>query len=52
MFTNTEFVKLHRAFVHPSAEKLHKLLKGDKPHDMPPDTLSQLHKIAEVCATC
>jgi hypothetical protein len=27
MFTNTEFVKLHRAFVHPSAEKLHRLLK-------------------------
>jgi hypothetical protein len=27
MFTNTELVKLHRAFVHPSAEKLHRLLK-------------------------
>jgi hypothetical protein len=27
MFTNTELVKLHRAFVHYSAEKLHRLLK-------------------------
>jgi hypothetical protein len=50
MFTNTELVKLHRAFVHPSAENLHKLLKRVKAHDLPPDKLSQLCKISEVCA--
>jgi hypothetical protein len=52
MFTNTELVTLHRALVHPSTEKLHKLLKRVKPHELPQDTLSQLQKIAEVCATC
>jgi hypothetical protein len=52
LFTTAELVKLHRAFVHPSAEKLLKLLKRVKPHDLPPDTLMKLQKIAEACATC
>jgi hypothetical protein len=52
LFTNAELVKLHRAFVHPLAEKLLKLLKRVKPHDLPSDTLTKLQKIADVCATC
>ena len=52
MFSRSTLEKLHRQFVHPSADKLYKLLKKARPEDIKPDTWELLEDITRRCDTC
>jgi hypothetical protein len=52
LYTRSELVKLHRAFFHPSTDKLYSLLKRSKPTEVHEDTRRQLRQIVKACLTC
>lgn len=51
-FTRHKLEKLHRQFVHPSADKLFKLLRKTKPEETTPETLKILEDITRRCDPC
>jgi hypothetical protein len=52
MFSRPQLERLHRHSVHPSATKLHALLKRATPETLPEDTSTVLRDIADACHTC
>jgi transposase InsO family protein len=52
MFSRLQLERLHRHFVHPSAAKLHALLRRARPDSLPADTLKVLQDINHACHTC
>ena len=51
-FTTSQLQKLHRQFVHPSADKLYKLLKKARPKETDPNTLEILEDLTRRCDAC
>jgi hypothetical protein len=52
MFSRSPLQRFHRHFVHPSARKLHALLRRAKPNSLPEDTLEVLQESGRACHTC
>jgi hypothetical protein len=52
MFSRSQLERLHRHFVHPSAVKLHALLRRATPESLPDDTMKVLQDIRNACHTC
>ncbi len=52
LFTKQELLKLHRAFSHPTADKLLNLLKLARPWETDAETKKILEDIAKNCDTC
>lgn len=50
--TRKKFIKLHRHFRHPSANKLYSLLKRVNPKELKPKTLEVLKDIQKRCEKC
>lgn len=51
-FSRDQLTKLHRGFHHPSAQKLHELLKRSKAKDLKENTLDVLKDIIKHCDPC
>ena len=51
-FTSNQLHKLHRQFLHPSAEKLYNLLRRYRPEDTTPETKKTLKDITRRCDPC
>jgi hypothetical protein len=52
MFSRPQLERLHRHFVHPSASKLHALLRRAYPDELSADALKILQEISHACHTC
>jgi hypothetical protein len=52
LFTKTELIKMHRAFFHPSTEKLMNLLKRADPLKVNEEARKSLLEIVSACRTC
>ena len=51
-FTQTQLHKIHRHFLHPSAQKLFNLLKRARPEDPTHETLKVLEDLTKRCDPC
>lgn len=51
-FSAAQLQKLHRQFVHPSANKLYNLLKKARPSDTTSETLEALQELTRRCDAC
>ena len=51
-YTRNQLQRLHRNFIHPSAQKLYELLRKESIEDLPIDTLNTLKEISKNCETC
>ena len=51
-FTFAELKKLHRSFVHPSAEKLFQLIRRAQPANADTNTKRTIQEISDRCGTC
>ena len=51
-FTKAHLLKMHRSFLHPSAQKLYNLLKRARPENATPETLESLKELTRRCVPC
>jgi hypothetical protein len=51
-YTQNQIRKLHRHFIHPSAQKLSNLLSTSSPENMTPETRAMIYEITANCQTC
>ena len=51
-FTRTQLIKIYRQLAHPSAQKLHNLLKRAHPEKATPETLRILQDLCRRCDPC
>jgi hypothetical protein len=52
LFTRKELTRMHVALAHPSADKLHQLLRVARPKETKPETASLLKDINSSCRIC
>jgi hypothetical protein len=51
-YTQNQIRKLHRHFIHPSAQKFSNLLSTSSPENMTPETRAMIYEITANCQTC